>query len=87
MTHQTQLQIGFSCGLHGYDVIVLSDLLTVTDGDGLVSQQTVEGQGAFIATDDAIRLGWGGSNDDMGVFYLYDKGDRNVGYALKLLAD
>ena len=87
MTQQTQQQIGLSGGIHGYDVIVLGDLLTVTDRDGLVSQQTVEGQGAFIATAGAIRLGCGCFDDDMGVLYLYDKGDRNFGYALKLLAD
>jgi len=45
-------------------VIVLGDLVTVTDGDGLVTQQRVEDLGAFMATAGTIRLGWGRFEDD-----------------------
>jgi hypothetical protein len=86
MTQQTQHQIGLSGGIHGYNVIVLGDLLTVTDGDGLVTQQTVAGLGAFIGRAGDVRLGWGRFEDDMEVLYLYDKADGNFGYALNLLA-
>ena len=87
LTQRTARKLPQPVDVFELDVTQPDHLVAVRDGDGLVRQPTVAGQGAFIATADAIRLGWGGSNDDMGVFYLYDKGDRNVGYALKLLAD
>ncbi len=70
----------------GYEVFLRGDTVTVLDDEGIVTRQTVEGLGAFIARAKALRTGWGQFSDGMEVVYLYDRGDDSFGYAVNLQA-
>lgn len=84
MTDTTLERVAQSSHIAGYDVFLAGDTVTVLDDDGIVTRQTVDGLGAFIATAKALRTGWGRFPDGMEVLYVYDKGDDNFGYAVNL---
>ena len=77
-------QIGISGVINGYDVVVLGDTAHVLKAEQMITSQTVEGLGAFVAKAGDLRLGWGQFEDDLEVIYLYDRADGNFGYAVNL---
>lgn len=80
-----------SAGLSGhvgrYDVFTQGDQVTIiedTKHDPRRVERQIDGLGEFIEDAEALRLGWGEFPDGMEVVYLYDKADRNYGYAVNL---
>jgi hypothetical protein len=84
MANGTQQLIAQSGHIHGYDLFLHGDTVTVLDDEGIVTKQTVPGLGAFVQRAKEFRLGWGQFPDGMAVLYLYDRGDDNFGYAVNL---
>lgn len=87
MTDRLQQQLGISGTIHGYDVVVIGDTITVTWDGVPVTQRTVANLGAFLGKARELRLGWGQFEDHTEVLYLYDRADGNFGYALNLMSD
>ena len=85
MSTATLTKIGTAGTVHGLDVLILADTITVSrDGDEL-ARATVAGLGAFAAAARDLRLGWGAFPDsDEGVIYAYDRADDGFGYAVNL---
>ena len=70
--------------LAGYTVYLSGDTVTVLDDEGLVTRQTVNGLGAFVAQAKDLRTSWGHFPDGMEVIYVYDQAADNFGYAVNL---
>jgi hypothetical protein len=84
MSATTVQKVGIAGSVSGYTVVIIGNVIIVSQETVEIARRTVEGIGNFTAAAKDLRLGWGKFPDDAEVIYAYDRADACFGFAINL---
>lgn len=80
------IKAGVAGAIGKYQVTTFGDTINVYEGEELVTTRNVREFGHFIRRSGDIKLGLA-YFDDFEVIYIYDRLNRNYGYAVNIQVD